>query len=150
LQVAFFPEWAWKGVHFEILLVIPVFLGIRFGWNTGIQSGLLFGLAQDIFSTGPFGLSVLLYGIAGFLASIFEIVIFTNHLSTRLFILFLLSLLTGLATLCVGDLLQGHLHFFEFRAFLQWNLVSVCFVNTLFAFPLYFLLEKISSRYDDL
>jgi rod shape-determining protein MreD len=150
LQVAFFPEWTWKDMHFEILLVIPVFMGIRFGWHSGIQSGIVFGFAQDVFNTTPFGLSVLLYGIAGFLASTFEMVIFTNHWSTRLGILFLLSLVTGMAALCIRNLLQTGVHVFAFTAFFEWNLLSLCFLNVLFAIPLYFFLEKITSRYDDL
>ncbi len=147
LQVAFFPEWVLLNVHFEILFAITVFIGIKYDWYSGIKSGILFGFAQDIFSIGPFGLSILTYGIAGFLASVFEIVIFTNHLSTRLFILFLLSLLTSITTLFIENLIQGHLHFFGPSDFLELNILSVCFVNTLFAFPLYLLLEKIPSRY---
>ncbi len=150
LQVALLPELKLLGVHFEILLAMTVFMGIKFDWHSGVQSGMMLGFMQDAFSTGPFGLSVLTYGIAGFLASTFEIVIFTNHVGTRLFILFLLSLLTGMATLFAGDLMQGQVRFFGLSELLELNLLSVCLVNTLFALPFYLFLDKIPSDHDAL
>jgi len=144
LQTTIFNHLPVFHAHYEMLFCFAIFLGVRFDWREGYFGGIACGLFHDLFSMTPFGLSVFTFSIGSTLASLFHAVIFTQHISTRLFIVFIMSILnTGMQLL----FLHGSDFFISFNEILKMDILSVAVVNTLFSLPAFLVLEKMFHGY---
>ena len=56
------------GVKPELLLIAVLFFGFNFGIARGIEVGVVSGILRDIFSVGYFGISIISFSLAGFIA----------------------------------------------------------------------------------
>ncbi|MBN2143093.1 MAG: rod shape-determining protein MreD [Candidatus Aureabacteria bacterium] len=140
LQICIFDHVRLLGIHYELLFSLTVFIGIKYDWKKGYLCGLWCGLLNDVFSIGPFGFSVLTYGFTGLSVSSFQTVIFTQQLGTRLFILFIMSILISFFSFMILDLF----YYSEKQVLFKLDLLSVAIVNTVFSIPLYRFLDNIS------
>lgn len=144
LQAAVLPEMSVMDNHYEIFFAITIFFSIKYSWYEGCISGIWCGLLNDVFSLGPFGMSVFVFSISGFIASFFQKIIFTQHIATRLFILFIMSIVATIITI----FLMNDLSFiFRIWSTYKLNILSIASVNTIFSIPVYHILDKVS--YDD-
>ena len=61
------------GVHPDFVLLMVAAIGVTRGRETGALTGFFAGLVVDSFVTTPFGLSALVYAVAGYLAGEIEL-----------------------------------------------------------------------------
>ena len=143
-QVSIFSQFPVLGIRFELLFAITIYISTKYDWYEGCLTGIWCGLLNDLFSITPFGLSVFVYSIAGFLAAFFENIIFTQHISTRLLILFLMSIFATVITLLLTN--EENLFMIMWQIY-KFHILSIASVNTLFAVPCYIILDKITYEH---
>lgn len=141
LQIAVLPNLTILDAHYEIFFAVTIFMSIKHGWYSGTLSGIWCGLLSDICSTGPFGFLVFLYGLSGFFAASFRKIIFTQHIATKLLILFIMSIAASLVSIFF---FKGFDWIVEIWSVYKLNILSIAAVNTLFSIPVYLFLDKLS------
>lgn len=67
LQLTLFSTFSFDGARPEILVLLVLAVGHRLGPDAGAVAGFGVGLAFDVFVTTPFGLTALVYLVAGYL-----------------------------------------------------------------------------------
>jgi len=115
------------GLKPDLILVVVVIFSLLKGEKEGTISGFASGLLQDIFSTGLLGINALAKTVIGFICGILKEKIFHEH------ILFLIPVITFIASL-----IQNILIFFLLRAFgteysLAWSLKQVALPEALYS-----------------
>jgi rod shape-determining protein MreD len=60
------------GVHADILVLVPIAVALVDGPERGAMAGFVAGLAVDLLSTTPFGLTALAYSVVGFVVGTFQ------------------------------------------------------------------------------
>lgn len=68
LQISFIPMieiGAWRP---DLIILVVIFIGLRYGATQGILAGFILGVLQDSFSPHPVGISAFADTITGFLA----------------------------------------------------------------------------------
>ena len=68
LQISFIPMieiGAWRP---DLIILVVIFIGLRYGTTQGIMAGFILGALQDSFSPHPVGISAFADTITGFLA----------------------------------------------------------------------------------
>ena len=140
-QIAVLPNLVVLDAHYEILFAVTIFISIKYGWYSGTVSGLWCGLLNDICTTGPFGFFVFLYSLSGFFAASFRKIIFTQHIATKLLILFIMSIAASLVSIFF---FKGFGWIVEIWSVYKLNILSIAAVNTLFSIPVYLFLDKLS------
>ena len=141
LQIAVLPNLTILDAHYEIFFAVTIFMSIKYGWYSGTLSGIWCGLLNDICTTGPFGYFVFLYALSGFFAASFRKIIFTQHIATKLLILFIMSIASSLVSIFF---FKGFDWIVEIWSLYKLNILSIAAVNTLFSIPVYLFLDKLS------
>lgn len=90
------------GIRPDLCLVTAVLVGLTVGPLEGLLMGLGLGFVQDLFSAGPFGLNLLIKGVSGCLAGLTTRYMANATLTTALFVILGLSVLSGIAFLLSG------------------------------------------------
>lgn len=60
------------GAHADVLVLVPIALALVDGPERGALGGFVAGLAVDLLSTTPFGLTALAYSVVGFVVGSFQ------------------------------------------------------------------------------
>ena len=60
------------GAHADLLVLVPIAVALVDGPERGAMAGFVAGLAVDLLSTTPFGLTALAYGVVGFVVGSFQ------------------------------------------------------------------------------
>jgi rod shape-determining protein MreD len=60
------------GAHADILVLVPIAVALVDGPERGAMAGFVAGLAVDLLSTTPFGLTALAYSVVGFVVGAFQ------------------------------------------------------------------------------
>jgi rod shape-determining protein MreD len=60
------------GAHADILVLVPIAVALVDGPERGAMAGFVAGLAVDLLSTTPFGLTALSYSVVGFVVGAFQ------------------------------------------------------------------------------
>ncbi len=68
VQEVLFNNMSLAGLHPDVVLVTAVAASFALGEQLGAEVGFLAGLAADLFTTGPFGLSPIVYLLVGYAA----------------------------------------------------------------------------------
>lgn len=68
LQLSFVPMIAIGAWRPDLIILVTIFIGLRFGVSAGTVAGFLMGVLQDSFSPIPVGISALANTVVGFLA----------------------------------------------------------------------------------
>jgi len=115
------------GLKPDLIMVVVIIFSLLKGEKEGAISGFASGLLQDIFSTGILGINALAKTVVGFICGILKEKIFHEH------ILFLIPVITF-----VASLIQNILIFFLLRAFgieysLAWSLKQVALPEALYS-----------------
>jgi len=115
------------GLKPDLIMVVVIIFSLLKGEKEGAISGFASGLLQDIFSTGLLGINALAKTVVGFICGILKEKIFHEH------ILFLIPVITF-----VASLIQNILIFFLLRAFgieysLAWSLKQVALPEALYS-----------------
>lgn len=115
------------GLKPDLIMVVVVVFSLLKGEKEGTISGFASGLLQDIFSTGLLGMNALVKTVIGFTCGILKEKIFHEH------ILFLIPLITFIASF-----MQSILMFLLLRAFgieynLAWSLKQVALPEALYS-----------------
>ena len=114
------------GIKPDLIIIIVVIFSLLKGEKEGAISGFTSGLLQDIFSTGLLGINALAKTVTGFICGILKEKIFYEH------ILFLIPIITFLASL-----MQSILIFLLLRAFgveynLAWSIKQIALPEALY------------------
>lgn len=142
LQFSLFSQFVIMDVHFEILFATVIFIGIKYGWYSGGKAGIWMGLVNDLFSSTPFGFSIFLFSLSGFIVSFFESFIFTQNNPTRLLILFIMSTVSSFLTIVFQKgLFAAPDVWSAYRA----DILTISSVNTMLSIPLYYILDRLQN-----
>ena len=68
LQLSFVPMISIGAWRPDLIVLVTIFIGLRFGVSAGTVAGFLLGVLQDSFSPIPVGISALANTVVGFLA----------------------------------------------------------------------------------
>jgi len=68
LQISFIPMISIGAWRPDLIVLITIFIGLRFGVSAGTIAGFIMGVLQDSFSPTPVGISALADTLVGFLA----------------------------------------------------------------------------------
>jgi rod shape-determining protein MreD len=60
------------GAHADLLVLVPIAVALVDGPERGAMAGFVAGLAVDLLSTTPFGLTALAYSVVGFVVGAFQ------------------------------------------------------------------------------
>ena len=60
------------GAHADLLVLVPIAVALVDGPERGAMAGFVAGLAVDLLSTTPFGLTALAYSVVGFVVGTFQ------------------------------------------------------------------------------
>ena len=72
LQAAVVSRLGIFGAHADILVLVPIAVALVDGPERGAMAGFVAGLAVDLLSTTPFGLTALAYSVVGFVVGAFQ------------------------------------------------------------------------------
>jgi rod shape-determining protein MreD len=72
LQAAVVSRLHTFGAHADLLVLVPIAVALVDGPERGAMAGFVAGLAVDLLSTTPFGLTALAYGVVGFVVGSFQ------------------------------------------------------------------------------
>lgn len=145
LQISFFSYFNILNQHYEILFALTIFIGIKCSWYEGGITGIFAGFLNDVFSIAPFGSSIFIYSISGFIVAFFENFIFTQHISTRLFILFVMSIFNSFLSLTI---INGIHMIFEIWNSYKLTILTIASINTICSIPVYIMLDKITYDHE--
>ena len=101
LQSTIIPSMAIGGIQPDLFLVLVFGLSLSTGIEVATAAGFLIGLYQDALSGAPLGLNAFTLSLIGFLVSRLSRVLKTAQMPTRLGLLFLAGVVSGLTTLLV-------------------------------------------------
>ncbi len=135
------------GIRPDLCLVTAVLVGLTLGPVGGLSMGLGLGFVQDLFSAGPFGLNLVLKGVAGCLAGLTSRYMAGTTPPTVLLATLGLSVLSGLAMLLSG---RAGEHLADVFYSLGFVLVPQAIYDAVLALGLYALLgwrlRRVESR----
>ena len=115
------------GLKPDLIMVVVVVFSLLKGAKEGTVSGFASGLLQDIFSAGLLGINALAKTVIGFTCGILKEKIFHEH------ILFLIPLITFIASLMQSILMFLLLHAFGIEYNLAWSLKQVALPEALYS-----------------
>jgi rod shape-determining protein MreD len=115
------------GLKPDLIMVVVVVFSLLKGAKEGTVSGFASGLLQDIFSAGLLGINALAKTVIGFTCGILKEKIFHEH------ILFLIPLITFIASLMQSILMFLLLHAFGIEYNLAWGLKQVALPEALYS-----------------
>lgn len=143
LQSSFLPHLSWGGLKPDLVVTLVISWGLLRGANEGLLWALVGGLALDLLSATPLGLSSLILTLLILLTSLGQKRIYRANILFPLAIIFLATLGYNLASLLAWQLLG--------RPASWWSslleiLLPTAFLNTLVIFPLYPLLFWLHRR----
>ena len=72
VQAAVVSRLGMFGAHADILVLVPIAVALVDGPERGAMAGFVAGLAVDLLSTTPFGLTALAYSVVGFVVGTFQ------------------------------------------------------------------------------
>lgn len=101
LQSTVIPRMAIGGIQPDLFLVLVFGLSLSTGVEVATAAGFLIGLYQDALSGAPLGLNAFTLSLIGFLVSRLSRLLKTAQTPTRLGLLFLAGVISGLTTLLV-------------------------------------------------
>lgn len=127
-----------SGVHPDFLLAVSIFFGVVEGREVGALMGFVFGLFGDSFALIPFGVSSLVYAIAGYVAGMIEV---TTLPESRI----LETLIVGVVSAGGEAMLAGVLNILAINTLLNGQILDVVTVvaltSAVFSVPLIPLLK---------
>ena len=115
------------GVKPDLIMVVVVVFSLLKGEKEGTISGFASGLLQDIFSTGLLGINALAKTVIGFTCGILKEKIFREH------ILFLIPVITFIASITQSILIFLLLRAFGIEYNLAWSLKQVALPEALYS-----------------
>ncbi len=115
------------GIKPDLILIVVVVFSLLKGAKEGTISGFTSGLLQDIFSTGLLGINALAKTVTGFTCGILKEKIFYEH------ILFLIPLITFIASFMQSILIFLLLRAFGIEYGLVWSLKQVALPEALYS-----------------
>lgn len=115
------------GLKPDLIMVVVVVFSLLKGEKEGTISGFASGLLQDIFSTGILGINALVKTVIGFVCGILKEKIFREH------ILFIIPLITFIASFTQSILIFLLLHAFGIEYGLTWSLKQVALPEALYS-----------------
>ncbi|MBA7624708.1 hypothetical protein ES703_32120 [subsurface metagenome] len=115
------------GLKPDLIMVVVVVFSLLKGEKEGAISGFASGLLQDIFSTGLLGMNALAKTVIGFFCGIVKEKIFHEH------ILFLIPVITFIASLMQSILILLLLRAFGIEYNLAWSLKQVALPEALYS-----------------
>ena len=115
------------GIKPDLILIVIVVFSLLKGAKEGTISGFTSGLLQDIFSTGLLGINALAKTVIGFTCGILKEKIFYEH------ILFLIPVITFIASFMQSILIFLLLHAFGIEYNLAWSLKQVTLPEALYS-----------------
>jgi len=92
-----------RNIHPDLILIMLVFLSLKYGPVVGVFSGFLIGLIQDVYAIETLGANALCKSIVGYFTGLFDETRFTFTPTTKL--AFLISAFFGhdiIFNLCIG------------------------------------------------
>ncbi|MDP8217569.1 MAG: rod shape-determining protein MreD [Candidatus Theseobacter exili] len=93
LQSAILNFYPLFGKHtIDFICITVVFLSLKYGWRRGGYAGILGGFFEDSFSSAVLGCNAFSYGIVALFTGIVSTVLYREHLSTRMMMVFAGSL----------------------------------------------------------
>ncbi len=115
------------GLKPDLIMVVVVVFSLLKGEKEGTISGFASGLLQDIFSTGLLGINALVKTVIGFICGILKEKIFHEH------ILFLIPIITFIASFIQNILIFSLLRAFGIEYNLAWSLKQVALPEALYS-----------------
>ncbi|MBN1522780.1 MAG: rod shape-determining protein MreD [Candidatus Aureabacteria bacterium] len=127
----------------ELILIFCVYLATRYDWVRGFWWGMACGAAMSICSIGDPRFFILVFASIGFVSGSFRGALFVDHNSTKIIILFFMSIAGTMAFALLTQ--QSGFSFFE-MAFIKKYIIKIAVINCLFAVPLYSFFQKIYNK----
>jgi len=115
------------GLKPDLIMIVVVVFSLMRGEKEGTISGFASGLLQDIFSIGLLGINALVKTVIGFTCGILKEKIFHEH------ILFLIPVITFIASLIQSILIFLLLRAFGIEYSLAWSLKQVALPEALYS-----------------
>lgn len=115
------------GLKPDLLMIVVVVFSLMKGEKEGTISGFASGLLQDIFSIGLLGINALVKTVIGFTCGLLKEKIFHEH------ILFLIPVITFIASLIQSILIFLLLRAFGIEYSLAWSLKQVALPEALYS-----------------
>ena len=123
-----------------------IFIAIFFGWETGLESGFVFGVLKDIYSVDIFGVNTFTLAITGFLAGALSPKLFRDSKMTQASIVFIFTLFSFfvhyMITSAISNISYISLSEYLFASFIPVSLYTA--LVSFFAFP--FLIDRFGLK----
>ncbi|MFC1668601.1 rod shape-determining protein MreD [Chlamydiota bacterium] len=128
IEFVIIQKMSWDSLYsVDLLAILTILLSLKFGW---IRTGLIAffcGFFQDIFSGSPLGIGSISFAAGAFISGSFRWILFSEHLTTRLCMVFIGSIVILLSRFICESLYYHQLLSFPISLFFQTILPSaVC------------------------
>ena len=143
LQTTLFEYISIWGVKPNLMLIIPVFFGLRDGQMTGAIIGFICGLIEDSFSSGPRGVNALSKTLLGFSVGSLKGGILRDSLTSRAIVIFLATFLNEIFLFMIFFILDLTDSFL--KSFKSVIIISAFYNTALGLFFFYFSIHPLSS-----
>ena len=84
-----------KGIIPDVLLIAVVYFALFYGVKTGLEAGLAVGFLKDLFTLGPFGLHMMIFGLAGFIVGAISEKVYRENILVQFIIVFISGYFTS-------------------------------------------------------
>lgn len=142
LQSSLLPLIAWREISADLLLVAVVSVSFFYGSHWGVCFGFCAGLFQDLATGTFFGIDIFSKMIIGYTCGAFSRNVFKEQMLLPVFSVIVASVVNYFVIL-LFMLLLGYR--FDWMRQISGLLLPTAMYNAVFAFPIYFCIQRLSD-----
>ncbi|NLM98196.1 MAG: rod shape-determining protein MreD, partial [Halanaerobiaceae bacterium] len=102
-QLTYPPDWFFKGVRPDFLLVVVVVIGLISGVNGGVAFAFIAGILQNIFQGGFSGVYILIKVLIGTFSGFLEKMIFKDKYIFPPIVIFILTVINETVVILLSE-----------------------------------------------
>lgn len=136
LQLTFPPDFIFKGVRPDFLLVVVVVIGLISGVKEGIGFGFIAGILQNIFQGGFYEVYILIKVLIGGLSGFIEKIIFKDKYIFPPLVIFFMTIIHETVVILLSEKLLFNI---KYLSALTSTILPEAFLNSLLGFFVYYI-----------
>lgn len=129
------------GIQPDLFIIFLVYVSLNSDLEGAFYANWMTGLAKDLFSEGPFGLSAIMFVVVGYLISMTKDNIFRNNVTTQILVTLAISIIYNLMYLFMLSISLASVSLLM----LVWKCPMIAIYNSLIALPIFWLFKKFFS-----
>lgn len=124
------------GARPDILLLFVIFFGLFLGPARGLESGLVAGFLEDIFTVDIFWVNTLIFGTVGFLAGVLKMKFYKESKMTQLLLVFAVTIVAMSLRYMAASLLIQYIRT-SFSEYFFSSIIPVSIYTCLVSIPIF-------------